>query len=40
MVRECAGQACSIDTPGLVRDYGNGHVTEFGRDGAVLYERV
>ncbi len=40
MVRECAGQAYSTDTPGLVRDYGNGHVTEFGRDGAVLYERV
>lgn len=35
MVRECAGQAYSTDTPGLVRDYGNGHVTEFGRRGTL-----
>ncbi len=40
MMRECACQAYSIDRPGLVRDYGNGHVTEFGENGEVLYERV
>jgi len=39
MMGECVSQAYSIDRPDLVRDYGNGHVTELGENGEVLYER-
>lgn len=40
MGREMDCEAFALDSRTRVRDYGNGHVTEFDENGDVLYERL